>query len=82
MEKAGKVAIPGRFVINTSEDVAKQEERASDSSVQGKICVSVSPMFCYIDSDMAIWTQDLCLVIYRHDLHLRLTYQAFGPSVV
>ena len=63
MENAGKIAIPGCCVTNTREDVAKQEEKASDSSVQCKICVSVSPMFCYIDSDLAIWTPDPRLVI-------------------
>ena len=47
MEKAGKIAIPGGGVINAREDTAYQEERASDLSVQRKICVSVSPMFWY-----------------------------------
>ena len=47
MEKAGKVAVLGRCVINTSKDEAKQEKKASDSSVKRKICVSAPSTFWY-----------------------------------
>ena len=80
MERAGQIAIPGRCVINAREDAAKQEETASDSSVKCKICLPIADVLVLT----LTWQfgHDLPLLIYRHDLHLRLTYQAFGPSVV